>query len=162
MYKRQTSKPFDINQTFKKFFLSAFVVITFIAYVAHERFTKPDSPLSTTSQNVAGSSTSSQNTSAVLAGHFKDGTYTGSEVDAYYGLVKVQATIANGKISDVQFLEFPQDRRTSQRINSYAVPTLQQEALQAQTASVDVISGATLTSQAFQVSLQTALDSAKN
>ena len=160
MYKQQSSQTFNLNRTIKKFFLSTFVVITFVAYVAHERFTKPDSALNP-SASVAGLSTG-QNASAVLSGHLKDGTYTGPEVDAYYGLVKVQATIQNGKISDVQFLEFPSDRRTSQRINSFAVPNLQQEAIQAQTASVDVISGATLTSQAFMMSLQSALDSAKN
>ena len=97
-----------------------------------------------------------------MAGSFKNGTFTGTEEDAYYGLVKVQTTIQNGKITDVTFLEFPKDRRTSQRINSYAVPTLQQEAMQAQSASVNVISGATLTSQAFVASLQAALSSAKN
>jgi uncharacterized protein with FMN-binding domain len=168
---KQNSQKFNLSLAAKKFFLSAFVVITFIAYVAHERFSKPDSPLST-NPSVAGLSAPSDlvgtnlstvpTKSTLSSGSFKDGTYVGSEVDAYYGLVKVQATIQNGKISDVQFLEYPQDRRTSQRINSIAVPDLQQEALQTQTANVDVISGATLTSQAFQVSLQAALDAARN
>ncbi len=95
-------------------------------------------------------------------GLYKDGTYTGPEVDATYGYVKVQATVQNGKISNVQFLEYPNDRRTSQRINAYAVPYLTQEALQAQNANVDLITGATLTSEAFQQSLQSALDQAKS
>ena len=98
----------------------------------------------------------------LAAGQYRDGTYTGVEVDAFYGLVKVQTTIQNGKIVDVKFLEFPQDRRTSQRINSYAVPYLQKEAIQAQNAQVNFISGATLTSQAFTVSLQSALNQAKS
>jgi uncharacterized protein with FMN-binding domain len=92
---------------------------------------------------------------------YKDGTYTGPEVDAIYGLVQVQTVIQNGKIVNVQFLQFPNDRRTSQRINNYAVPTLQQEAIQAQSANVDLITGATLTSEAFQMSLQAALSQAK-
>jgi uncharacterized protein with FMN-binding domain len=96
------------------------------------------------------------------AGQYKDGTYNGPEVDAFYGLVRVQTVIRSGKIANVQFLEFPSDRRTSVRINSVAVPLLQQEAVQAQTASVDFVSGATLTSQAFEMSLQSALDQAKN
>jgi uncharacterized protein with FMN-binding domain len=95
------------------------------------------------------------------SGQYKDGTYNGPEVDAFYGLVQVQVVVKNGKIANVQFLEYPNDRRTSQRINSFAVPTLQQEAMQAQSASVDWISGATLTSQAFQMSLQSALNQAK-
>jgi uncharacterized protein with FMN-binding domain len=58
-------------------------------------------------------------------------------------------------------LLYPNDRRTSIRINATAVPDLQQEAIQAQSANVDIISGATLTSQAFVQSLQVALNSAK-
>lgn len=95
-------------------------------------------------------------------GQYRDGTYTGSEVDAFYGFVRVQAVIHNGRISNVSFLEYPNDRRTSVRINSVAVPYLQSEAVQAQTANVDIISGATLTSEAFAQSLQDALNSAKN
>jgi len=94
-------------------------------------------------------------------GQYRDGDYTGTTVDAHYGLVQVQATITQGKLADVQFLQYPNDRRTSIRINSTAIPTLQQEAIQAQSANVDIISGATLTSQAFAQSLQVALTSAK-
>ena len=99
---------------------------------------------------------------AVAAGQYKDGSYTGPRVDAYYGLVQVKAVVQNGQITDVQFLEYPNDRRTSQRINSIVMPYLQTEAIQAQSASVDVISGATLTSEAFAQSLQAALASARN
>jgi uncharacterized protein with FMN-binding domain len=100
-------------------------------------------------------------TPAPVLGQYKDGDYTGTEVDAYYGLVQVQATIKQGKLTDVQFLEYPNDRRTSIRINTIAMPDLQQEAIQAQSAQVDTISGATLTSEAFVQSLQVALNSAK-
>ena len=88
---------------------------------------------------------------------YKDGTYTGPEIDVMYGLVRVQAVIQNGKIKSVQFLEFPQDRRTSARINSIAVPDLVQEAVQTQSANVNIITGATLTSEGFIMSLQSAL-----
>ena len=99
-------------------------------------------------------------TTAVSAGQYKDGTYTGPRVDAYYGFVQVQADVQNGQLSNVKFLEFPSDRRTSQRINAVAVPDLTSEAIQAQSANVDIISGATLTSEAFAQSLQVALQSA--
>lgn len=112
-------------------------------------------PTATSVPPTAAPNTANQN------GQYKDGTYTGPEVDAIYGLVQVQAVIQNGKISNVQFLEYPNDRRTSVRINSFAVPTLQQEAVQAQSANVNLITGATLTSEAFQMSLQTALNKAK-
>ena len=86
--------------------------------------------------------------------------YQGSPIDAYYGLVQVQVTVQNGSIQDVQFLQYPNDRRTSQQINSIAMPYLQQEAIQAQSAQVDIISGATLTSEGFIMSLQSALQAA--
>jgi len=93
-------------------------------------------------------------------GLYKDGTYDGPVVDAYYGNVQVEAVIQGGKIADVKFLDYPQDRRTSRFINSQAMPWLTQEAVQVQNANVDLISGATFTSQAFVQSLQVALDQA--
>lgn len=99
---------------------------------------------------------------AIAKGQYRDGTYTGPNVDAFYGYVQVKATVRNGKLSNVQFVKFPNDRRTSVRINAVAVPYLQSEAIQAQSANVDFISGATLTSEGFAQSLQTALASAKN
>ncbi|MBI1277090.1 MAG: FMN-binding protein [Anaerolineaceae bacterium] len=97
---------------------------------------------------------------ATPAGQYKDGTYDGPIVDAYYGNVQVEAVIQGGKITDVRFLDYPQDRRTSRYINSQAVPWLTQEAVQVQSANVDLISGATFTSEAFVQSLQSALDQA--
>jgi uncharacterized protein with FMN-binding domain len=96
------------------------------------------------------------------SGQYKDGTYTGSRADAFFGEVQVEATIQGGKLADVQFLEYPSDRRTSVRINNVAVPRLRTEAITAQSAKVDIVSGATLTSRAFMQSLQTALNSARN
>jgi len=100
-------------------------------------------------------------TTLASAGLYKNGTFNGPQVDAFYGMVQVQVVIQNGKISNVQFLTYPTDRRTSARINSVAVPYLQQEAITAQSANVDLVSGATLTSQAFVQSLQNALNQAK-
>lgn len=92
---------------------------------------------------------------------YKDGVYTGSIADAFYGSVQVQATIANGSIINVTFLSYPSDRSNSRFINSQAMPLLTQEAIQAQSANVDTVSGATATSQAFRESLAVALASAK-
>lgn len=96
------------------------------------------------------------------AGQFKDGQYTGNSADAYYGNVQVQATISGGRLTGVQFLDYPQDRRQSQQISSYALPRLTQEAIAAQSANVDIVSSATQTSLAFQQSLASALAQAKN
>lgn len=95
-------------------------------------------------------------------GRFKDGTYTGGVANAYYGNVQVQATVQNGQIADVRFLQYPSDRSTSLFINSQAMPYLKQEAIQAQSAQVNIVSGATETSLAFRTSLASALAQAAN
>ncbi len=94
------------------------------------------------------------------SGQYKNGQFTGPAVNAFYGDVQVKAIVQNGQLANVQLLQYPNDRRTSQRINQIAIPYLQQEAVQAQSANIDFISGATLTSEAFAQSLQAALNSA--
>ncbi len=95
-------------------------------------------------------------------GLYVDGTYTGSVADAYYGNVQVQAVVSGGKLTDVQFLQYPNTHSTSVYINSQAMPYLTQEAIQSQSANVDIVSGATDTSMAFQQSLAAALAQAKS
>lgn len=95
-------------------------------------------------------------------GQYRDGTYTGRPVDAFFGLVQVQATVKNGQLADVRFLQYPNDRRTSVRINNVAIPRLQSEAIKVQSANVNIITGATLTSEGFIESLQSALSTAKS
>ena len=88
---------------------------------------------------------------------YRDGTYTGSSENAYYGRVQVQVTVANHQVAGIKVLSYPSDRRTSRYINSQALPLLQQEVIAANSANVDTISGATLTSEAYIRSLGTAL-----
>ena len=95
-------------------------------------------------------------------GAYKDGTYVGFSADAYYGYIKVKAIIKDGELSDVIFLDHPQDRRTSISINNYAMPALKTEAIKAQNANVSTVSGATDSSIAFRESLASALAQAKN
>lgn len=97
-----------------------------------------------------------------MMGMYADGSYTGTPADAYYGTVQVKVIVQGGKIADVQFLQYPSDRSTSRAINSQAMPLLTQEAIQAQSANVSGVSGATFTSQAFQQSLASAVVLAKN
>ncbi len=108
-------------------------------------------------QNSSASSSDSNN--AVLA--YQDGEYTGPIIDAYYGDVQVKAVIEGGKLVDVVFLDYPHDRKTSERVNQQAMPYLKQEAIQAQSAEVDIVTGATQTSLAFKKSLSAALMKAK-
>ncbi len=86
-----------------------------------------------------------------------DSVYTGPAVDAYYGLVQVQAVVQGGQLTAIKILRYPSDRRTSVFINRQALPILRDEAIQAQSARVDIVSGATLTSKAFIRSLDGAL-----
>lgn len=90
-------------------------------------------------------------------GKFKDGEYVGPASDAYYGYVQVKAVISGGKLADVVFLQYPNDRSTSRYINEQATPYLRSEAISAQSANVNIISGATDTSLAFRQSLASAL-----
>lgn len=92
---------------------------------------------------------------------YKDGTYVGSSADAFYGMVQVEATISGGKITNVTFLQHPSGRAYSDYVNSIAVPQLSAEAVQAQSAQVDGVSGATETSMAFVQSLSSALAQAQ-
>ncbi|WP_417809643.1 FMN-binding protein [Thioclava sp.] len=89
--------------------------------------------------------------------HYHDGTYRGPSVRQYYGYVQAQAHIKNGKIVAIDILRSPTDRRTSQYINSIALPRLKSEIVQAQNTHVSNVSGATLSSDAFLASTHAAL-----
>lgn len=91
---------------------------------------------------------------------YKDGQYTGNLADAYYGYIQVLAVVSGGRLTDVRFLQYPNDNPNSSYINSQAMPYLKQEALQAQNANVNIISGATDSSRAFVESLASALNKA--
>lgn len=95
------------------------------------------------------------------AGQYTDGSYTGAATDAFYGIVQVKAVVTGGRLVDVQFLQFPNDRSTSREISAQAMPLLTQEAIAAQSAQVNGVSGATATSDAFVQSLGSALAQAK-
>jgi uncharacterized protein with FMN-binding domain len=97
---------------------------------------------------------------ALPKGQYRDGTYPGPTVDAYYGMLQVQAVVQGGKLVSVDVLQYPADRRTSRAINHQALPMLEEEVLQAQSARVDIVSGATLTSSAYRRSLGRALAAA--
>lgn len=94
-------------------------------------------------------------------GLYRNGKYTGSVADAGYGYVQVVAIISGGKISDVQFLDYPQDVQKSLQKSMYAMPTLISEAIAIQDSNVDTVSGASFTSQAYRESLASALALAK-
>jgi uncharacterized protein with FMN-binding domain len=110
-----------------------------------------------TPSDAAVQEAASTDATASAGSGYRDGTYTGSSENAYYGRVQVQVTVANHQVAGIKVLSYPNDRRTSRYINSQALPLLQQEVIAANSGNVDTISGATLTSEAYIRSLGTAL-----
>jgi uncharacterized protein with FMN-binding domain len=90
----------------------------------------------------------------------RDVVVNGTVARTRWGPVQVQVRISGGKITDVTTLQIPNGNRTDDEINSYAVPQLRQEVLDAQGADIDTVSGATVTSDGYRESLQAALDAA--
>ena len=90
-----------------------------------------------------------------------DGTVvTGPAVDTRWGPVQVRVTVSGGRITDVEVVEYPTENGKDRQINARALPVLVQETLDAQSADVDMVSGATVTSEGYLGSLQAALDEA--
>jgi uncharacterized protein with FMN-binding domain len=86
--------------------------------------------------------------------------FTGPTVETLFGPVQVQIALSGRTIIDVQALQLPSDRSRSARISQYSAPILRSEAIQAQSARVDIVSGATYTSRAYAQSLASALKQA--
>jgi uncharacterized protein with FMN-binding domain len=97
--------------------------------------------------------TQSPSTTAAVARH-ADGSVVGTQ----YGDVEVAVSIDRGRITDVQAVELPFSHQRSAEISQQVAPLLRDEVLQAQSAQIDLISGATYTSDAYRQSLQSALD----
>jgi uncharacterized protein with FMN-binding domain len=113
----------------------------------------------TTSGSGTGSGTggSSSTTTSGSASSYT-GTVTGQAVQIPFGTVQVQVTVQSGRITDVQAVQMPGGDRHTSEISSYVAPRLRTAVLQAQSAQINAISGATYTSEGYIQSLQSALD----
>lgn len=105
-------------------------------------------------------STSSAEATPTPASGAASGTFTGTAVQTRFGTVQVAVIIRGGTISDVTTVQLSSRDGRSASINSRAVPVLRSEVLQAQSANVQNVSGATYTSTGYLTSLQAALDAA--
>ena len=103
----------------------------------------------------APSTRAARSTSAPSATHT---VVDGSTEMTRYGPVQVRVTISGGRITDVKAVQYPTGERRDQEINAFALPQLRSEVLSAQSARVDVVSGATFTTAGYLASLQSALD----
>ena len=126
--------------------------------------TSTSSTLSTTTVPAISSGTSNKgSTTASPAGGSsanKASTVTGETAQTQWGPVQVELTVSGGKVTDVSVVQYPNGNGRDQEINSYALPVLIQETLDAQSAQIDMVSGATVTSTGYEQSLQSALDEA--
>jgi len=109
----------------------------------------------------SGTTANTTNGTATAGGSSAAGTVvTGTVASTRWGPVQVQVAVSGGKITSVQVVQQPEGNRRDEEINASAVPTLVQETLDAQSAKIDMVSGATVTSEGYLQSLQSALDQA--
>jgi uncharacterized protein with FMN-binding domain len=114
-------------------------------------------PSTTTTTTAAAASRRSTSSSSGGTTPATTKTVAGDVSATRYGPVQVQVTVKNGKVTAVTATQYPSGDSRSQQINAYAIPVLNQEALQAKSANVHMISGATYTSDGYIASLQSAL-----
>jgi uncharacterized protein with FMN-binding domain len=107
-----------------------------------------------------GSSTDSSTGSSTGSSTMQDGTYTGDSVSTRWGTVQVRISVQDGKITSAEAIDYPNSNHHDQEINAYAVPVLNEEAVVANSADIDAVSGATVTSHGYVRSLQSAIDQA--
>ena len=86
-----------------------------------------------------------------------NGSFTGAVIPTQFGDVQVRVVISSGRVTDVSALQMPTDRARSAEITQYVTPVLHDEVIQAQSARIDVISGATFTSEAYAESVNDAM-----
>ena len=87
-------------------------------------------------------------------------TVAGPVASTRWGPVQVQITVAGGSLTGVTVLQYPSGTGKDQEINDYALPILTKETVDARSANIDMVSGATVTSEGYLQSLQGALDRA--
>jgi uncharacterized protein with FMN-binding domain len=106
------------------------------------------------------SSTASSSASKATTTTAGSKVVTGDAISTRYGNAQVRVTIKNGKITNIVALQLQGNDPKSVQISGGAEPTLKAEALQKQSAAIDTVSGATITSASYEASLQSALDKA--
>jgi uncharacterized protein with FMN-binding domain len=112
-------------------------------------------PLPTTQATVAAAPSPTESSPGSSAR-----TVAGTVAQTQWGPVQVEVTVEDGKVTDVSVPRYPDGNPRDQQINAYALPILVQETLDAQSADIDMVSGATVTSDGYRRSLQAALDEA--
>ena len=138
--------------------LASTITIVVLLFGYHTSTNKTSS--AATVPSTSGPTTTSSPSASSSSGSSDIKTYTGSVAQTRWGPVQVKITVQSGKITKVTVLQQPNGNPNDAEINSYALPILINETTQAQSADIDMVSGATVTSQGYLQSLQAALDEA--
>jgi uncharacterized protein with FMN-binding domain len=120
----------------------------------------PPAALGTPTPDTTGGASTTPSSTAGSAASGGSRTVTGEAAQTRYGPVQVQITVSGGTVTSVTAVDYPQNDPRDQQINSFAIPQLNQEATAAKSTNIDIVSGATYTSQGYIQSLQSALDQA--
>jgi len=142
-------------------FLSTAAVVALL--FGYDTSTSGPEPAASETVVAAPAAPGSSGTGSSGSGSSGSGTATtvaGSVASTRWGDVQVTITVTDGKITAVDVPEYPTANGKDRQINAYALPILKQETLSAQSADIDMVSGATVTSEGYVESLQSALDEA--
>lgn len=143
----------------KKILVTIVIVLVLGGFLIFQKLQSPSMIASTPSELPTNNNTPVASTTP--PSNYKDGSYTGKIGSAsQYGDVQVKVTIVNGKITDIEYLKFPDGPGHTSEVTAIAKPALKKEAITAQSANIDNITGATQDVEGFQQSLQSALDQA--
>ena len=132
-------------------------VSTVVLLFSYRTSTSTALPAATTT---TPTTTASGTTAAKTPTSTYTGTVTGTAADTRWGPVQVRVTLASGRITAVDVVQQPDGNHKDQEINAEALPQLVSETLEAQSTQIDMVSGATVTSDGYVRSLQSALDQA--
>jgi uncharacterized protein with FMN-binding domain len=142
---------------------TAIGLVLLLSFKTHPASSVASPPAAVSTPTPSGSSTTSGSASSSGSGpgtvtSSGSRTVTGNAVSTRYGPVQVQITLSGKRITSVNAVEYPTGTPRDQEINAYAIPALNQEAVSANSPNIDLISGATFTSEGYIQSLQSALD----
>ena len=138
--------------------LASTITIVVLLFGYHTSTNKSTSAATVPSASAPTTTSSPQGGSSGNSSNIK--TYTGSVAQTRWGPVQVKITVQDGKVTKVTVLQQPNGNRRDQEINDQALPILIDETVSAQNAKIDMVSGATVTSEGYLQSLQAAIDEA--
>jgi uncharacterized protein with FMN-binding domain len=138
--------------------LASTITIVVLLFGYHTSTNRSTSAATVPSAGAPTTTSSPQDSSSSNSSNIK--TYTGSVAQTRWGPVQVKITVQDGKVTKVTVLQQPNGNRRDQEINDQALPILIDETVSAQSAKIDMVSGATVTSEGYLQSLQAAIDEA--